>query len=201
MLLPASAVALSLLLGSPDGTYGRIEGDLALRGAAGVTFGPRAPRGTVDLRLRYLQSAGFFATYEEGFGTSSPMRALAFGFELKPLFLGRWLRGLELGSAYPDLLFDSFGLELGVVLSQPAGGAFADRYGLQFGVALEVPLFPRSSGLFVGVHGGLRWSRATLGGTEPAAPDDRSLYLTVVLAWQQIFGGAAFADAGDKPPR
>lgn len=201
MLLPASAVALTLTFASPDATYGRIDGDVALRGAAGVTFGPRAPRAAFDVRLRYLQSAGFFLTYEEGFQTSSPTRALAGGLELKPLFLGRWLTGREFGSAYPDLFLDSFGLELGVVLSQPPGGAFGDRYGLQFGVALEVPIFPRSSGLFVGFHGGLRWNRATLGGTEPATVDDRSLYLTVVLAWQQIFGTSALADLGDKPLR
>lgn len=201
MLLPASAIALTLLFGSPDTTYGRIEGDLAFRGAAGVTFGPRAPRAAFDLRLRYLQSAGFFMTYEEGFQTSSPARALASGFELKPLFLGRWLTGREFGSPYADLVLDSFGLELGVVLSQPPGGAFGDRYGLQFGIALEVPLFPRASGLFVGVHGGLRWNRATLGGTEPATADDRSLYLTIVVAWQQLFGGTAVVDAGDKPLR
>lgn len=201
MLLPASAVALSLVFGAPDATYGRIEGDLALRGAAGVTFGPRAPRAAFDLRLRYLQSTGFFLTYEEGFGASAPTRALAWGFELKPLFLGRWLQGLEFGSAYPDLLLDSFGLELGVVLSQPPGGAFGDRYGLQFGVALEVPLFPRSSGLFIGLHGGLRWDRPTLGGVTPATANDRSVYLTVVLAWQQLFGATVLADVGDKPSR
>jgi hypothetical protein len=53
----------------------------------------------------------------------------------------------------------------------------------------------------VGFHGGLRWNRATLAGTEAATVDDRSLYLTVVLAWQQIFGTSAIADLGDKPLR
>ncbi len=203
MLEALLVVALGAPLGD-DATFGRIDGDLALRAGAGVTFGPRAPRALVDVRLRYLQSAGFFVTYEEGFGGSSPTRLLATGLELRPLFLGRWLQGLELGSPYPDLFFDSFAFEVGAFFAQPrtesGSQSFGDRYGLQFGIGLEVPLLPRASGLFVSTHFGIRWDRRTLGGDEPATADDRSLYFSVLLTWQQIFGSHT-VDLGDETPR
>lgn len=183
-----------------DATYGRIEGDLAIRAGAGATFGPRAPRGVVDLRLRYLQSAGFFVTYEEGFGGSSPNRLLATGIELRPLFLGRWLQGLEFGKAYPDLFLDSFAFEVGAFFASPDGGAFGDRYGLQFGGALEFPFFPRASGLFLSAHAGVRWDRTTLGYRDPVTADERAIYVSILLTWQQIFGTNT-VDLGDETPR
>ncbi len=192
-------VALGAPLGD-DATFGRIDGDLALRFGAGASFGPRAPRGVVDVRLRYLQSAGFFASYEEGFGGSSPRRLVATGLELKPLFLGRWLTGLELGKAYPDLFIDSLGIEIGAFFASPEAGAFGDRWGLQFGGALEVPIFPRASGLWLSVHVGGRWDRSTFGGREPTFADERSVYVSVMLTWQQVFGSHA-VDLGDETPK
>lgn len=189
--------------GGEDATYGRIEGDLAIRAGAGASFGPRAPRGILDVRLRYLQSAGFFVTYEEGFGGSSLTRLLAVGLELRPLFLGRWLQGLEFGAAWPDLLLDSFALEVGAFFGQPrqgdALGSFGDRYGLSAGVGLEVPIVPRASGLSVSMHFGARWDRKSLG-TESVTADDRALYFSVLVTWQQIFGSHA-VDLGDETPR
>ncbi|CAN5695112.1 hypothetical protein BH09MYX1_BH09MYX1_50180 [soil metagenome] len=198
-----SVLMLLIALGAPlgeDATYGRIDGDLALRAGVGATFGPRAPRGVIDLRLRYLQSAGFFVTYEEGFGGSSPTRLFATGIELRPLFLGRWLQGLEFGKPYPDLFLDSFAIELGAFFASPAGGAFGDRYGLQFGGAIELPIFPRASGLFLSAHAGVRWDRATFTGRDPLTADDRSVYLSIMITWQQIFG-SHLSDFGDTTPR
>lgn len=194
------AILVVALGASDDATFGRIDGDLALRAGVGATFGPRAPRGVVDVRLRYLQSTGFFATYEEGFGGSSPQRLCAFGMELRPLFLGRWLTGLELGKAYPDLFIDSFALEIGAFFAGPEGGAFGDRWGLQFGAGLELPFFPRASGLWLSLHVGGRWDRSTFAGREPISADERSLYVSVLLTWQQIFGSHA-VDLGDETPR
>lgn len=187
----------------PDTSYGRIDGDLSGSLGVGATFGPRAPRAAVDLRLRYLWTAGVFATYEDGplFGSGAdPRRAFATGIELRPLFLARWLQGLETGHAHLDLTIDSFALELGAVFLEPPGRPFGSRPGLQAGIGLQLPVLPWSTGPVVGIHGGARWSDAALGGRTIEGPSDRSLYLLVTVAWQQVFG-AHVVDLGDPRPR
>ena len=106
----------------PDSTYGRIDGDIGLVLGVGLAVGPDAPRGAVDFRVRYLDTVGVFFDYEDGsmFGHGAePVRVLAGGLELRPLFLGRWLTGHEIGNARLDLALDSLGFELGGVFAQP----------------------------------------------------------------------------------
>lgn len=189
-MIAATALVLGALdagLLGPDPTFGRIDGDLTLSIGAGTTLGPRGVRGNADLRLRLLDSAGIFFGYEDGFGGSAePTRAFYTGLELRPLFLARWTQGLELQRGFADLLIDSFGLEIGGFASQPQGGAIGDRLGLQLGVGLEVPILARSSGPWIGLHGGVRYSDAGLGRGEDSALD-RALYLSITLAWHQVF--------------
>ncbi len=182
-----------------DASYGRFDGDVALAGAAGMTVGPRGPRASADLRFRYLQTAGLFATYEDGplIGSpSEPKRALAFGVELRPLFLARWATGRELGIGHLDLLIDSLGLELGALFAQPEGARFGGRPGLSAGLGVELPFFGRASSPFIGLHGGARWSDAALSGGPLGGPGDRALYATLSIGWQQLFGGHV-VDLGD----
>ncbi len=183
-----------------DGSHGRFDGDLAIAGAAGMTVGARGPRANADLRLRYLSTAGLFGTYEDGplvGSDAEPRRAVAFGLELRPLFLARWATGRELGSPRLDLLIDSIALELGAVFAQPEGARFGARPGLQAGLGLEVPVFATASGPFLGLHGGVRWSDAALSGGPLDGPSDRALYFTVSVGWQQLFGGHV-VDMGDR---
>jgi hypothetical protein len=198
LLVPVAAEAAD----ARDATHGRVDGDMAVSLGVGATLGARAPRATAELRLRYLSTAGAFVSYEDGPLVASgaePRRALATGFELRPLFIGRWMSGLESGHPYLDLTLDSLALELGAVFAQPEGVAFGSRPGLQAGLGLEVPLFPRATGLFVGLHGGARWSDRVLAGGPVAGPGDRALYLTLVLSWQQVFG-AHVVDRRDRAP-
>jgi hypothetical protein len=186
-----------------DTSHGRIDGDLSASIGLGATFGPRSPRAAADLRLRYLWTAGLFATYEDGplvgGERAVPRRVLATGLELRPLFLARWLQGWETGNTYFDLTLDSLGLELGAVLEEPPGRPFGSKRGLQAGLGLEVPLLPRTTGPVIGLHAGARWSDAALGGAS-SGPSDRALYFMVTLAWQQAFG-AHIVDLGDRAPR
>ncbi len=140
-----------------DDTYGRIEGDLSILAGAGVIFGPRAPRIATELRARYLGSVGVFAGYEDGLGvwSSRPRRVVPLGLEARPVFLGRWLLGKELGVAFVDLLLDSIGVDLGVFFAQPDGGSFASRPGFSAGLGAEVPVFARASGLHLTLRGGV----------------------------------------------
>src|SRR5580698_9457871 len=49
-----------------DPSYGRVDGDLTLVAALGATVAPRGMRGEGELRLRYLETAGVFLSYEDG---------------------------------------------------------------------------------------------------------------------------------------
>ncbi len=197
--LPTDARAVE----GEDTSYGRIDGDLSGSAGVGATFGPRGPRASVDLRLRYLWHAGVFATYEDGplFGSAAePRRAFATGVEMRPFFIVRWLQGLQSGNAYLDMTIDSLALELGAVFLQPAGSKFGSKPGLQLGVGMEIPVLPRATGPVIGVHGGVRWSDSALGGQVLEGPSDRAMYLLVSLAWQQVFG-TQVVDLGDRAPR
>jgi hypothetical protein len=186
----------------PDTSYGRIDGDVSASLAVGATFGPRAPRAAADVRLRYVWTAGLFATYEDGplvGSASEPRRVFATGLELRPLFFAKWLQGKETGHPYLDLTIDSLGLELGAVFVQPPGQGFGSTPGLQAALGLQVPVFPRASGPVIGVHGGARWSNGVLAGRDVESASDRSLFLLVTVGWQQVFG-AHLVDLGDRAP-
>ncbi|MGH7282342.1 MAG: hypothetical protein ACRELY_12505 [Polyangiaceae bacterium] len=180
-----------------DTSYGRVDGDVSLVMGAGVTLAPRTPRPSVDLRLRYIETLGVFWDYEESFGiTNDPSRVMSLGMELRPLFLARWLQGYEFESARPDLLLDSVGLELGAYFAQPDGRGFGARQGLQAGLGVELPLMTRAKGIWIGLHGGARWSDAVFEGADVQSPSDRSLFLSITLSWHVYFG-THVVDAGD----
>jgi hypothetical protein len=143
-----------------------------------------------------------FAQYEDGslLGASSePTRVLTVGLEMRPLFLLRWLEGLETRRARLDLALDSIGLELGAVFSQPSGAAFGSRSGAQIGFGVELPIAANATGAWIGVHGGLRWSDSALASGTARSADDREAYLAVTLAWHQVVK-AHVVDVGDRAP-
>ena len=184
-----------------DSSYGRIDGDIDLVVGAGSVIAPRGPRGEAELRLRYLETAGVFATYEDALGSSAePERALIMGLEMRPLFLARWLRGLETQRDWLDLALDSLGFEMGAVLQQPAGRGFASQRGIEVAIGIELPLLARAVGPWIGVRGGLRWSEAALVSGSVVSADDRQATLSLTLAWHQIFA-AHVVDIGDRAVR
>ena len=187
----------------PEPTYGRIAGDVTVVGGIGGVVATRGPRAEAELRLRYIESGGVFVSYEDGttFGSAAePGRFLTAGAELRPLFLYRWLQGREERVPRLDLAIDSFGLELGAVFAQPAGAGFASLGGVQVGLGLELPIWPRSTGPWIGLHGGVRWSDALLASGAVHDADDRSVFLAVTLAWHQVVL-AHLVDEGDRAPR
>jgi hypothetical protein len=187
----------------PDSTYGRLDGDVALVAGAGLAVGPRSPRATAEIRVRYLETAGLFFTYEDGKalgGGSEPIRVLSGGLELRPLFMGRWLTGRESGKARLDLMVDSLAIELGGFFEQPIGGSLGQRPGFQAGLGLEIPILAAASGPWIGLHGGLRWSDGTLGGDPIVGPADRAAFLSITVAWHQIVG-THVVDVGDRSLR
>ena len=173
-----------------DASYGRLDGDSAMAVSAGATFDVRGVRASLDVRYRYIQTVGVFVTYEEGFNAGAePVRLGVAGFELRPLFLGRYLEGLETSHPRLDMLLDSFALEVGAFVGEPAARNFGDVAGLSFGVGFELPLLPRASGPFIALRGGVRWSREALSAATPATIDVIACVLNVAVGWQAIFGG------------
>jgi hypothetical protein len=182
-----------------DTSYGRLEGDSAIAFSAGAAFDVRGVRGSLDVRYRYLHSAGIFVTYEEGFGAGAePLRLILSGFELRPLFLARFLQNKELGAPRVDLLIDSIALELGAFVAQPAGMSrgFGDSAGLSFGLAAEFPLLPRAASPFIAIRAAFRWSREALSAADTSTIDVRAFVFTVAFGYQATFGTHTI-DMGD----
>jgi hypothetical protein len=180
-----------------DNAYGRLDGDSAIAFSLGAAFDVRGARASVDVRYRYLHSAGIFLGYEEGFGAGSePLRVGIAGLELRPLFLGRFLQNKELGAPRLDLLIDSLALELGAFVAQPAGGDFGHVAGLSFGLGLELPLLPKAAGPFLAVRAAVRWSREALSAADTTSVDVTVVVVTVAIGWQAIFGSHT-VDVGD----
>jgi hypothetical protein len=187
----------------PEPSYGRLQGDVTLVAGLGGAVAARGVRAEGEVRLRYLDSLGVFATYEDGALVGSPAeptRVLTTGVELRPLFVLRWLTGRELRRARVDLLLDSLGLELGATFAQPAGTSFASRAGMQAGLGLEVPILPRATGPWLGFHAGVRWSDTALASGVVVNADDRSAFVAITLAWHQLVV-THLVDVGDEAPR
>jgi hypothetical protein len=195
--------ALAQVVPQGEPSHGRIDGDLTVVVGAGAAVAPRNVRAEGELRLRYLETAGLFATYEEAAlfdGAAYPQRVLALGGELRPLFLGRWLTGYETRRVRLDLALDSLGLELAAVFGQRPGGPFASELGLQVGLGLELPILEQPRGPWIGLHGGVRWSDAALASGVVHGAVDREGFLAVTLAWHELVA-AHLVDVGDEAPR
>ncbi len=196
----------SLAQESFEPTYGRASGDVCWVAGAGAAIASRGARAEGELRLRYLDSAGVFVTYEDALlalfpkASAEPRRVISGGVELRPLFLYRWLRGLETQRGRLDLAIDSLGLELGAFLSAPSTAPSDFRPGFELGLGIEFPFEASATGLWVGLHGGVRWADqpSALGSTDD--PDARAAYLTLTLAWHQVVR-AHIVDLNDERPQ
>ena len=184
-----------------DPAYGRVDGDIDLVLGVGGAVAPRGPRAEAEVRVRYLETAGLFATYEGGVlgSTSEPQRVFTGGLELRPMFLLRWLKGHETGNARFDLAVDSVGLELGALVEEPEGAGRAWRGGFEVGLGVEVPILEGATGPWVGVRGLVRWSEGALASGVVSTADDRQAVLVVTLAWHQVVTWHV-ADLGDRAP-
>jgi hypothetical protein len=205
----AAAAILSMLSTSRaasaargDGVYGRLDGDLdlSLGIAGGVLLSQKRPVTALDARVRYFQNAGIVLQYEEtdvlakATSAGDYKRGFLAAVELRPLFPVRFLKGMESGHAFPDLVLDSLGLEIGAWWSA-VEGASTRRPGLHVGLGVEVPLASRASGPWLRLGGALRWSAPRLGGQDDRGT--RVAIFTLGLAWHGLVGSHV-VDAGDR---
>jgi hypothetical protein len=189
--------------GSDDGAHGRVDGDVTLAPGVGAVVASGGPRAEGELRLRYLETVGAFATYEGvvPLGASEePHRVLAGGLELRPLFFYRWLRGLETRRSFADLTLDSLGLELGPFLESSSRETSGWQPGLQLGLGIEMPVQSRATGVWIALHGALRWSQRAMALGSVSGPEDRALILTLTLSWHQAVT-LHWVDVSDEAPQ
>jgi hypothetical protein len=176
----------------------RFEGDLDLSLYVGPLVSKDGARAAVLARTLYLGTAGFYAGYFDALAADRPeRRAITLGVGLRPLFLPRWGSDLERGPSWLDLTVDSLTLDWGVAMSQRRAG-WESRPGLEGALGIELPLFGRASGPWLGARATFRWDAAEL-----AAPArDRAIAAAVLvsLSWHTIVA-AHLVDAGDRPLR
>ncbi|MGE0784596.1 MAG: hypothetical protein AB7S26_02835 [Sandaracinaceae bacterium] len=146
LLCVASAMP-SVARADGDGVYGRFDGDLVFDAALGAGVGLTdassamsssstqvdfAP--TLELRLRYLDTAGIMSALEV---RPDGLSRVVLGIDLRPLFLARFFLGAMFFDRYWDIWLDSIGLDLGVALTpldERVGAALAVGFGF------DVPL-------------------------------------------------------------
>jgi hypothetical protein len=204
------AAALALTFATPatagaeegDGLYGRLDGDLDLRIEAGSAFARGGPALAAGVTALYLQTAGLYAHYTDALGAEGPavMRSLAVGALVTPLFLARYSKDLEHSGPYPDMLLDAVGLEVGAFWDAPRGGRLGPIPGIEIAAVASIPLFPRASGLFLGLRGALRFRADAMDGRAPGDALDRGAVLSVTLSWHQLVL-VHLVDAGDEMHR
>jgi hypothetical protein len=131
-----------------DGVYGRLDGSVDLGLGAGVELEAGQPRATLRATGHYLWTAGGYLRYSDNFGKSSerPLRALACGIDVRPLFLPRFSLDLQQGPALLDLTLDSLSLSAGAYLAQPEEAGFGDERGFDLGLGFGVPLLAQANG-------------------------------------------------------
>jgi hypothetical protein len=211
--LGVAALASPAYADDTDGAYGRLDGDMLFLGSLGVGVEAGGPIFETHVGLLYLQTAGPYVRYTEGFGQDDLRipRSLGAGLELRPLFLARYALDLEKGPPHLDLFADSFALIAGVFWSAPSEYgprvppgdddevAFELEPGLELGIGLEVPILPSGNGPFVGLQALARWPGRYLVGRSEADFLDRGATLLFTLAWHQAFD-ANLVDLRDARP-
>lgn len=188
-----------------DGSYGRVEGDLLFVASVGAVAAQGGPQLETHLSLLYLSTAGGYFRYVESFeNDASPFaRLIAVGFDLRPLFLGRYGLDLERGPAHLDLFLDSLSLVIGPTWSSsdadsPGGAAFDASPGLELGAGIEVPFLPSANGPYLGILALARFGPDDIAGTSEADWLDRGSSLMLTFAWHQVFD-AGLVDLRDPP--
>lgn len=184
-----------------DGSYGRVEGDLLFVGDVGAALAQGGVGLETHVSLLYLSTAGGYFRYVEAFGNEDApyARLFAVGFDLRPLFLGRYALDLERGPAHLDLFLDSLSLVIGPTwAASPITAEFEAAPGIELGLGIEVPLLPSASGPYLGVLGLARWGPHDIDGTANADFLERGSSLVFTFSWHQVFD-ANLVDLRDPP--
>ena len=154
----ATALFLSLLLAGgtasadwpprteSDGVYGRFSGDTDISLKLGGMVRDSGLAGSVGASAHYYSLLGVTGDYSESLVADSlHARSAAVGMELRPLFLPRWVLGLERGPAWLDLALDSAALGFGAYFTDAEAEGRGSR-GAWLSLGAGVPLLGEAAG-------------------------------------------------------
>jgi hypothetical protein len=188
----AQAVSVSLLLvGSTasaawpprtesDGVYGRFHGDTDISLKLGGLVRDSGLAGSVGASAHYYSLIGLTGDYSESLVADSlHARSAAIGMELRPLFLPRWVLGLERGPAWLDLALDSAALGFGAYFTDAETEGRGSR-GAWVSLGAGVPLLGEASGPWLELRGLRRFPDPDE--LAPAAHNALLLY----LSWHHV---------------
>lgn len=155
-LSAAAGLCAAILISTPagarpplsrdDGVYGRFQGDTDLSLKIGGVLSGERVAGSVGVSAHYYSLVGATADYTESFVADAlHARSFAIGTELRPLFLPRWVLGLERGPSWLDLTIDSASVGFGAYFADPRTGRDSSR-GVWLALGLGFPLLGHADG-------------------------------------------------------
>ncbi|HTV19558.1 MAG TPA: hypothetical protein VMG12_12820 [Polyangiaceae bacterium] len=132
-----------------DGVYGRFRGDTDVSLKLGGMLRDSGVAGSVGASVHYYSLLGVTGDYSESLVADSlHARSASVGMELRPLFLPRWVLGLERGPAWLDLALDSAAFGFGAYFTDAEADARGSR-GAWLSLGFGAPLLGDASGPWV----------------------------------------------------
>lgn len=163
-----------------DGAWGRLKGDLAIQGDLGMVYDGSHPGVMGAVAIRYLQSAGAYATWMMPVSKDADFERIgSVGVELRPLFLPRLLKDWQGTSPRLNLWIDSFSIRMGTAFAHQ--GPYAQGPGFETGVGMGIPILPQAQGPWIGVSALWRWSQDAM-----HTGQNSDFVCTMTLGWQTI---------------
>jgi hypothetical protein len=163
-----------------DGVYGRLRGDTDASLKLGGLISRSRFSGSIGASAHYYSLLGITGDYSQSLDSDPvQLRSFSVGTELRPLFLPRWLGGLERGPAWLDLTLDSICVGFGAYFSR-APEPIGPSRGVWMSLGLGVPVLGRASGPWLEIRELRRWPDR-----EESSPESHNALL-VYLSWHEL---------------
>jgi hypothetical protein len=129
-----------------DGVYGRFRGDTDVSLKLGGMLRDSGVAGSVGASAHYYSLLGVTGDYSESLVADSlHARSASVGMELRPLFLPRWVLGMERGPAWLDLALDSAAFGFGAYFTDAEADGRGSR-GAWMSLGFGAPLLGAATG-------------------------------------------------------
>lgn len=163
-----------------DGVYGRLGGNTDLSLKLGGLISDSRLAGSVGASAHYYSLIGVTGDYSESLvADASHTRSFSLGMELRPLFLPRWLLGMERGPAWLDLTLDSTCIGFGAYFTD-AGVEVDDTRGVWLSFGLGAPVLGHATGPWLELRFLRRFPDQDAFGVEPRNA------LMFYLSWHHV---------------
>jgi hypothetical protein len=160
--------------------YGRFGGNTDLSLKLGGLLSDSRLAGSVGASAHYYSLLGITGDYSESLvADAMHTRSFSLGMELRPLFLPRWVLGMERGPAWLDLTLDSACLGFGAYFTD-AGTQGDDNRGVALSLGLGVPVLGHANGPWIELRQVRRFPDHDAFGGEPRNA------LLVYLSWHHL---------------